>query len=217
MAVFELEIDTSEAEETLKKMREAMSEKQFANAMYGIFRRSTKKVQQMSRKAIQQKYHAKSGDINKSFRSPVISIGGATASCTIPIQGARMKIGSEFKATGQAAGWETLAGHRFHKDGTPFKKGKSYKVKARIVKSGTSILPQSPHGGKKPFRNSLWSAFPNTFHRETKKRLPIRKIVGIAIPQMPATRSAPKIQEDVGRYFLDEVTKRYAAMLRIGK
>ena len=59
-------------------------------------------------------------------------------------------------------------------------------------------------GGQPPFRNySAPSLNRVAFTREGQRRLPIRSVMGIAIPQMPVNRSEEDVQQDF-RLFLEE-------------
>ena len=180
-----LEIDASDMLKETERLRSVMTEEQFERAMYRIFQRTGKHVRKVLKSDLPKDYHAKAGEVGSAVRNAKVSHSGAGVGCTIPVVGERRNIGSKFKASGGAHGWASLR--------------RKYRVKAKIVKSGTSTLPAkaNSYGGQPPFRNLGSRIMPLTWTREGKDRLPIVKMSGIAIPQMPTNRSEPEVQEDI--------------------
>lgn len=216
-----LVVDATDLEEKIQKLRSNMKPQQFTNAMRGIFNATTGHVRTVLKKDLRIQYRVKAGQVAKTVKQGRITGGGSNVGLVIPVVGPRLGIGSEsgFKATGSAAGWETLAGKHYRKNGTPYKKGKAYKVRAQIVTSGVSTMPDSPHGGQKPFRNSLAkkrAPYPHTFYRVSKSRLPIKKMAGIAIPQMPLNRSEADVRRDIHNYLENRIEHRFQALIRNG-
>lgn len=200
-----LEVDASELNSRIELLRSAMTEKQFNQAMYGIMRRTGGHVRNILKKDLPKQYEIKPGAVGKAVQNARVSTGTMGVGCTIPVVGPRLSIGSGFKASGGAHGWNSL--HR------------RYRVKARIVRSATSTLPghMSSYGGMPPFRNLGSKLGKLTFTRAGKSRLPIMKISGIAIPQMPTNRSEGEVQGDIKRYMERQIEQRIYALLLNGR
>lgn len=196
-----LEVDVSEVMEEAERLRNVMRPEKFDRVMYGIFRRTSKHVKQTLKKEIPKKYHIKSREVASAVGSAKISINtGLGVGCSIPISGKRRSVGGTFKAFGGAKGWESL------------RRKKGYKIRSRIVKEGLSVLPKTmdSYGGKPPFRNlSSKKLGKATFTREGEDRLPIRKVEGIAIPQMPMNRSQPEVQKDIAEYMQKRIEHEF--------
>ena len=203
----ELEVDISDLRGSIDKLKVAMKPAQFENAMYGIFQRTGGHVRKVLRQDLPRAYHVKAKDINDAVKSPKMGVFGAGAiGCNIPVRDARGSIGGRYSATGSARGWESLK--------------KKYRVKSKIVKAMRTTLPTNMNhiGGQPPFRNSAAPKLNNVaFTRKGKKRLPIQKVVGIAIPQMPMNRSQDDVQKDIHDYLAAQIEQRFMALMRIGK
>jgi hypothetical protein len=92
-------------------------------------------------------------------------------------------------------------------------------VKSKIVKGQQSTLPANAgsYGGQPPFRNLGSKLMPQTFTRTSKKRLPIEKIVGIAIPQMPLNRSEGAVQADIKSYVSARIEHEVQHLIASGR
>ena len=187
-----LSIDASELNGELQRLKAVLTPEQFDRVMVRIFRRTGGHVRQVLKTDIPKQYHAKAGEIGEAVKNARVIRSGLGVGCTIPVIGPRKSIGGGFNASGGAHGWASLR--------------RKYRVKARIVKSGQSVLPPNmdDYGGKPPFRNLGSKLGKLTFTRLGRERLPIRKVSGIGIPQMPMNRS----QEDVQRDIVDYMRKR---------
>lgn len=183
MAVY-LNIDTSDAAGLIERVRAAHTRKEFETVMYRAFKRTGAKVKTIMAQELPTQYEVKPNLVRSAVGSPKTTIGGTGVSCCIPIEGTRHSIGGTFSATGGAHGWNV-------------RKGKRYKISARIIKSARSTLPteMDTYGGEPPFRNLSYSKV--AFTRKGKDRLPIAKVVGIGIPQMPMNRSQQDVQDDI--------------------
>ena len=201
-----LEVDTSELNAEIERLRAILTPERFDQVMYGIFQRTGGHVRQILRKEIPKEYRVKAGEVAKTVGRPRLTggIGGGTG-CIIPLKGPRQSIGGGFSASGGAHGWKSLR--------------RRYRVKARIVTSGQSTLPanMSSYGGKPPFRNLGSKLGKLTFTRAGKGRLPIMKVEGIAIPQMPMNRSAGDVQRDIAAYLQDRMQHEFMRLLASGK
>lgn len=201
--IFTMEIDASDLQDKITRLQANMTEAQFERAMYGIFQRTGRHVAQILRKDLPQKYEVKPGDISASVKSPQLSMGFGGVGCSIPIRAVRGKIGSQYRASGGAHGWNSVK--------------RKYKVKARVLKGTQSTLPAKWHSGYPPFRNLGSKLGGLTFARSSKARGPILKLTGIAIPQMPLNRSEADVQQDIKDYLEKQMEERFMALMRIGK
>ena len=201
--LFTMDIGASDAQETIMRMKNAMTEVQFERAMYGIFQRTGRHVSKILREDLPRKYEVLPGDISAAVGNPSLTTGFGGVGCTIPIRAARGSIGSKYRASGGAHGWNSLK--------------RRYKVKARIIKGVQSTLPDKWHSGYAEFRNLGSKLGGLTFARSTRTRGPIMKITGIAIPQMPLNRSEADVQNDIKEYLEKQIAERFMAMMRIGK
>ena len=146
------------------------------------------------------KYLPKKSDSGHAVQGAQISSGlGGNLCCVIHVRGKRLGIGTGFKATGGASGWNNVRTSKGRK------RIKKYKIRAKIVTSGVSTLPDhmSSYGGQPPFRNTAAKKAgfsKNVWTRAGKSRLPVMRVVGIAVPQMPLNRSKTDVQDDIATY-----------------
>ena len=157
--LFTVEIDASDLQDKITRLQANMTEAQFERAMYGIFQRTGRHVAQILRKDLPQKYEVKPGDISAAVKSPQLSMGFGGVGCSIPIRAVRGKIGSQYRASGGAHGWNSVK--------------RKYRVKARVLKGAQSTLPAKWHAGYPPFRTLGSKLGGLTFARSSKKRGPI--------------------------------------------
>ena len=183
-----LEIDASELSGQIDRLKSALTPARVNQVMYGIFQRTGGHVRQILKEDLPKQYYITPGAVGKAVGRAIMTGGSGGAGCIIPVTGPKLSIGGGFSASGGAHGWASL--HR------------KYRVKARIVKSGQSTLPQnmSSYGGQPPFRNLGSKLGGLTFTRAGKGRTPIMKVSGIAIPQMPTNRSEADVQSDIKAY-----------------
>ena len=203
--LFEIEVDSANFRQLMSRLEANMNPVQFERAMYGIFQRTGRHVAAILKQDLPRQYEARPSDIGNSVKAAQVSMGFGGVGCIIPITGVRGKIGSQYRASGGAHGWNNV------------KYGRKYKVKARIIKGAQSTLPAKWHAGYPPFRN-LGSSLGNlTFARSSKARGPILKITGIAIPQMPLNRSEADVQQDIREYLEQQMAARFNALMRVGR
>jgi hypothetical protein len=183
-----LEIDASELNDEIKRLREVLTPQRVEQVMARIFRRTGGHVRQILKKDLPRQYYARPREIGEAVKNPKLSSGVMGVGCTIPIRAPRKNIGSGFAASGGAHGWASLR--------------RKYRVKARIVKSGQSTLPakMEDQGDMPPFRNLGSRLGGLTFTRKGKARLPIVRVSGIGIPQMPMNRSKQDVKRDIMTY-----------------
>ena len=180
-----LYIDISELDDTIKFMKDVLEPDKFESFMYRTIKEVGKKVETLTPKAVQKEYEVTQRWVKGAMEKPQMSVGDGVQ-CIIPINGERGDIGDPFKASG---------GHRS-------KRGYKLKLRAHIVKGQRSTLPEkmSHQGGQPPWINSELAKGKHAFTRLTKERLPIAKVVGLGVPQMPLNRSKAEIQQKTIEY-----------------
>ena len=184
-------IDASDCIAKLSMLQAACKQERFDRALYRIYSRTGKHVKRILKEDLPKQYQVTPGMVGKTVGD--VSIAGM--GCTIPVRDSRGSIGGRYGASGGAHGWNSLR--------------RKYKVKARIVKGGASILPGTVMAGYPPFRNLGSSLGGLTFSRTSKKRGPILKVSGIAIPQMPMNRSEGDVQEDIKEFLMAQIEHEF--------
>lgn len=181
MAVTYLYVDASELTGLLDSMADQLTPGNFDRLMRRTLNEVGKRSKKPIREAVQMEYEAPFGWVNRGIKNAIISGGGGTVLCTIPLMGEKGNIGSTFGARGGARGWNPP----------------KYSVTARIVKGASSKLPDSMshQGGQPPFRNTAFSGL--TFTRAGKDRLPIERVSGLALPQMPMNRAREETEDRI--------------------
>lgn len=196
-----LEIDASELDAEISRLKAVLKPERFHQVMYGIYQRTGGHVKMILRKDLPQEYHVTAGRINSAVKSAQMTSSAGGIGCSIPIRDTRGSIGGRYSASGGAHGWNSLR--------------RKYRVKARVVKDGTSTLPaqMSSYGGNPPFRNLGSRLGGLTFTRKGKARGPILKVSGIAIPQMPMNRSQGEVQQDILNYMKERIEHEFQRVI----
>lgn len=200
-----IKVDASDMKALIDDLRKVHTRKEIETLAARACKKTAGRVRTILKEELPKDYHIKKGLIGKAVKSPKMQrASGLAVSCCIPIEGARLAIGGDFSATGGRKGWKGI---------TP---GKRYKIKAKIVKTGQSVLPEKMKqvGGKPPFRNlSARKLNKVAFTRKGDERLPIQKVMGIAIPQMPMNRSETRVQTEVKEYLLARLEHEHEFMI----
>lgn len=196
-----IEIDASETLELLNRIQLLVKPEQFRQIVYRVYKRTGRHVITAVKKSVSHDYAVKQKEVEKAIGKPKLSMYSGEIGCTVPIKGNRGAIGGMFSASGSAKGWQSVR--------------KKYRVKTHVIRGARKPLPKqmSNIGGFPPFRNSTAPDLHNvTFTRVTKDQLPIRKIVGISIPQMPMNRSRDAVQDDIIKFMMQRIEQewRYA-------
>lgn len=179
-------VDITDLKDKILIMRNALSSDGFERLMRWTFTDVGKRSRTLIYRDIKQDYVVKQGWVYSGIQTAKITIGnGADISCVIPLQGKRGVIGDTFTAKGGRRGWKIRG---------------RYRINAKIVTAGASTLPEemSHQGGMPPFRNLSWNKV--TFTRKGKKRLPIARVSGLAVPQMPLNRSKDAVATHLLEY-----------------
>ncbi len=190
-------VDVSDLQSRIQLLQAACKPERYERAMYRIYNRTGKHVRKILKTDLPKKYYIGASKVGKAVKDAQISGMG----CNIPVRDKRGDIGGQYSATGSAAGWESLH--------------KKYRVKARIVKGGKSVLPEKmqQYGSMAPFRNIPSKLNTVTFTRTGKSKLPIKKVVGIAIPQMPMNRSMDDVQKDIHDWMAKQVEREFMNLM----
>lgn len=207
-----LTVDVSDAMEKIDKLKWQMSDKQARQLHDRVIRATGRKVKGIVSTQVPKKYHIKKRVVAADIGRPKMNPGGATGnlSCSIPIEGVKHIIGGKtFPAKGGRHGW------------TGIKAGKRYKIRTQIVKGQTSVLPEEmkAQGGNPPFRNLSASRLNGaTFTRELgvgfpPNNLPLSRVVGLAVPQMPVNRSEEDVQGEIGKYMLNQIDREFRRIM----
>lgn len=186
-----LDLDISDAKEKIEALRKVHTEAEMKKLLRRAITRTSGRVRTILKTEIPKDYEVKPTWVASHVGNPRMTDGGSIGvGCVIPIDGHRGSIGGRYRASGGAHGWNAV------------KRGKRYKINARIVKGGASTMPKqmSHQGGNPPFRNLGSKLGGATFTRVGKERFPIARVVGLGVPQMPLNRSKDDVQEEIGSY-----------------
>ena len=170
-------IDVSDLDETVDKLRSALAPEAFERMMYRTLKEVGNRAKVPIARAVQDDYEVKQAWVKGAMGKPKMSVSDGVQ-CVIPVDGHRGSIGGTYKASG----------------GRVLKSTGKAKIRARIVKSQRSTLPEKMdhQGGQPPFMaNGV------AFTRKTKERFPIARVVGLSVPQMPINRSEPEVRKEI--------------------
>lgn len=199
-----LEVDASDLNREIDRLRSVMTQEQFTRAMYGIFQRTGSHVRTILKKDLPIEYNIKSPEVGQAVKNAKVSLGGSGAGCSIPVVAARRHIGGGhgYTARGYRRGWASL-------------KSGPYPIKVHVYRGSWGTLPShlASYGGQPGFRNVPSKLHGIAFTRKGKARLPIEKVMGIAIPQMPMNRAQPEVQADIKKYMEGRIHARLTALI----
>ena len=205
-----LHVDISQLTSTIERMRAVHTKTQFERLMYRAFKRTGSRMRTILKKELPPDYHAGAPWIGRQVGEPRTAMG-TQVSCSIPVDGARGKIGTggAYKASASAGGSRITTGYSGRKGK---RTRRAYKVNASVVKSGASALPndgQAVHFMvfKGPKRGRVFARLPGENNR-------IRPAVGIGVPQMPTTRSREAVQEGIAKTLQERIEHEHAAIIK---
>lgn len=184
-----LRIDVSSLSGKLDAMKASLTTANYKKALHRALRRTGEHARTLTGREVRQDYHIAYGKVLRTIKNPRISYTADGVSCILPIIKNREPIG------GGGFAYTTRGG-----------------VAAKIVKTGKSALPtkgRRPHfavkskgrvfvrmaGSGKTWITTQYNKKTGKVYRVAKQ--PIAPAVGIGIPQMPLTRSATRIQDQV--------------------
>lgn len=208
-----LEIDASDLNDEINRLKAVMTPERFERVMAGIYRRTGGHVRKILKQDLPQDYKIRPGEVGSAVKSAKMSMGAGGAGCSIPVEGPRRHIGGGgrgFPAFGHRRGWASLKG--------------PYKVSAEIYRGSRSTLPShmSSYHGYPPFRNIPSVLGGLTFTRTGVKKISARTgawidavepVMDIAIPQMPMNRSEPSVQEDIKTYMYNRMEHEFQRII----
>ena len=229
-----LHIDTSDANDLVQGLREMLQPRAFQQAMFRVMERAESRTRKKVREAVQHDYHAQSGWVNTALKPAKIFTDNSGVTCIIPVDGARGKIGADgkFKASAMSGGKRVRSAYEGKRRK---RKRREIQVAGKVVKDGESMLPS---GGDRPHIMLLGRAghagsvyvirkdlgtYMATVHRRTKKhgvrtykakKSRILPAVGIGVPQMPMTRSAAAIQQEIATVVRQRVEHEFVVDLK---
>ena len=185
-----LQLDVSEVMSAVELMRASLNEKQFQSLMRRTIGETARKAKSLTAREVVKDYCETQGWVASAFRSYKMSAGAGGINCVIPISWHKGTIGGRYSASGG-------------RNGRP--------IKARIVRTNISVLPgsMSAQGGNPPFINGNGGV---AMTRRTKARLPIVRVVGLAVPQMPVTRSRARVENTLVDYMGKRLDHNFAYM-----
>lgn len=174
-----LTLDMSDLRTKSQAMQAAMRPEQFRKLIYRTMSEVGKRGKTIIAKEVVKQYAVSQKFAREGVKNAVIKWAGKDIDCWIPLSGRKGTIGGTFK-----------------------KFGGGKHISARIVKGKVSHLPTvfKDRGGNPPFVGKGGIVYT----RRTKKGLPIVRISGLGLPQMPLNLAS----EDVQDAFLDLAGKR---------
>lgn len=214
----EINIDISDAQRKIDALRNVHTSKEMNQLVYRAFRRAASKTKTILKKEIPKEYAVTPGVVGKHIGSGKVKMDGGAGggpSCSIPIRGHKGSIGGFFKAWGGMPGWASLRSRR-------------YRIRTQILRDKISTLPtvMSQQGGNPPFINTgskkkttkkvkikAKNKITVAFTRQGKARLPIAKVVGIAVPQMPMNRAQDAVQENIQAFLIERLEHEHAYLI----
>lgn len=214
MAQSIVNIDISDVREKIEAISAVHTTENLQKLVYFAFDRTASKVKTIIKKRVPEKYCVEEAYVGRFVGKPNMKMGGTGGvSCSIPVEGGRGHIGGAFSAKGGVRGWKNV---RHLKRGKI--KVKRYKITASIVKGKTSTLPteMSSYGGGAPFRNTSAKKLNGLAYTRQKgeKEVPIRSILGVAVPQMVANRAAASIQDEILPFLIKRLEHEHAQMIK---
>lgn len=191
-----LYVDTSELQSRIDFLKSVMTKSQFEKLMHRTFNEVAKKSKTLISKEVVKDYVVTQKWVKEAIGGYNLSLGGGGVKCVIPLRGHKGTIGGRFRAHGLKSG-----------------------ISADIVRTGRSRLPKVMvnQGGNPPFINSKSSTLGGVaFTRRTAARLPIVRVVGLGVPQMPMNRSSDNVSESLLEYAQKRLEHNFSYMMSLG-
>lgn len=221
-----LNIDMSDVYEKLNEMKQVVGEKNAAKILYWTVKDSARHIRAKLSPILRKEYQSRAMTIRRSIGKAIMT---GEMSCVIPIENTRNIIGGDdFPLDGSTT--RVVKGNERRRKkaieaGRRPKPGKKYKIRAKILKKGVSTMPdvmpgagRSSYGDQPPFLMPVKSKTgPTGKHivmtRQGKEKLPIIRVVGIGVPQMPLNRSRAAVEDDIADFAMDRLVHHYEAVL----
>lgn len=188
-----LEIDASDLQAKINLLRGILAPESFNRLMLRTFNEVGKKSRTLIAKEVYKDYDVTQEWVKAQIKGFELKNGGfgGGVTCVIPISSHKGTIGGRFKLSGRKRA-----------------------ITSKIVRTGLSHIPARLHhqGGNAPFVG------PNgvVFTRRSKSRLPIVRVVGLGVPQMPLNRSEDKTADALLEYAMARLVHNFGYMLSHG-
>lgn len=202
--------------------------------MEKIIRRSYSKIGGHLRRILppqlQRVYYSTATTIRNAIKSEKMT---GKMGCVIPIEAERNIIGSsDFPIAGGAktaynrqrkvAMKNRKRNAQIRARGKSRMKQRKFSISANVLKAGPSTMPsimpakgRSSYGDQPPFlMQSKYKRKYIAFTRKTKKRLPIIRVTGIAVPQMPINQGREQTQKEIADYIMARLEHEYEAVIK---
>ena len=168
-----LDVDMSDVQRTITLMRGLLKPEQFTRLIHRTFNEVGNRSRTIIAREVTRDYNVTQAWVRSQVERYRLEMGGLSGvTCIIPLRGHKGTIGGRFSAT-----WRRYGA-----------------LRARITRGGMSTLParMKNQGNNPPFMaNGV------AFTRRTTERLPIVRVVGLGVPQMPLNRSADNVQDQI--------------------
>lgn len=192
-----LHVDISDLEDTIDEMRKIMTVDRFEEMLRRTFNDAGKKVRTIMRKEVPKEYMVTAAWVGSKVGWPQRDTRRRIG-VIIPIKGERGTIGGRFKKS-------------FAK-GRP-KKGQKRPIYASIVREKKSKMPETfPHQGYQPgFIGPNGVMFTRKY---PDRRLPIVRVVGLGVPQMPINRSEEDVQGEIHKVIENRLPHHFKVLFK---
>ena len=187
-----LDVDISDLERRIDVMKLSLSEANAKKMLHDTCVDTAKKANTMVAREVVKDYAVTQKWV-KSGIGQWKNEGTGNIGCIIPLTGKRGIIGGTFGASG----------------GVGKGKRRLSRITARILKAKQSTLPKTMdhQGGNPPFRAKVKGP---TFTR----RLPIARVAGLSVPQMPLNQSKPKVENALHDYMAQRLEKHFLRYMK---
>lgn len=223
-----LDIDMTKLYERLEIMQKIVGKENSQKLLYRTMNRTAGHVRAKLSPILQKDYYTTPTTIRQS-------IGKARTDgmsyCVIPIENTRNIIGGkDFPIDGAITKVLNTDNTRRKKAIAKGKKPRPSKlisqINVKILKKDMSTLPsimpgagRSSYGDQPPFLMPVKNKAGRTgkyivMTRKGKAKLPIIRVVGIGVPQMPLNQSREEVMEDIANFAMDRLETEYWAMLK---
>lgn len=194
-----LEVDMSELQQTIDQLRGILTKARFEQLIRRTFNEVGNRSRTLISREIVRDYNVTNTWVRSQIEHHRIEIGGFSGvTCTIPINGHKGTIGGRYPAQGGRL---------------------NIPVYSWIMRNGMSKLPavMKNQGGNPPFINTASVKLNGVaFTRRTKARLPIVRVVGLGVPQMPLNQSADEVQNSLLSYAWQRLEHNFLYMFGKG-
>lgn len=212
-----LEVDTSQLMLAMWEMEQIVGR----NGIRQMARRAVARVPGHVRRVLpgmtQEEYHVRKRRwVSSQILNARPQMNGEFISMRIPIEGERGILGGDNFTLAQGVRNAYNANVRRRRNGRPLR---PLRIRVNVLQDRVSTLPKlmpkgggrSSYGGFPPFiMLSKKKRKPLVFTRKTKKRLPIIRVTGVGVPQMPTNRVRDELQRDLQTFVLQQIVREFS-------